>query len=80
MFIELFFEMGKEMEIEKMPTLNYNQKLILRATTDRSKHTFTTAVQYIGTRMNVQLPLAGFPDEVGDVSREKVRERARERE
>lgn len=51
-----------------MPILNYNQKLISRATTDRSKHFFTTSVQYIGTKMNVQLPLAGFPDEVGDVS------------
>lgn len=57
-----------EMDTDKMPILNYNQKLILRATTDRSKHFFTTAVQYIGTKMNVQLPLAGFPDEVGDYS------------
>eukprot|EP00026_Physarum_polycephalum_P003239 Phypoly_transcript_03249.p1 GENE.Phypoly_transcript_03249~~Phypoly_transcript_03249.p1 ORF type:complete len:784 (+),score=142.64 Phypoly_transcript_03249:155-2506(+) len=62
------FQSLNEMDTEKMPTINYNKKLILRATTDRSKHTFTTSIQYMGTRMNVQLPLAGFPDEVGDYS------------
>lgn len=58
---------NEDMDTEKMPHLNYNQRLIVRATTDRSKHYFTTSIQYIGTKMNVQLPLAWFPDEVGDV-------------
>ncbi len=56
-----------EMDTDKMPMLNYNQKLILRSTTDRTKHTFATSISYMGTKMNVQLPLALFPDEVGDV-------------
>lgn len=55
------------MDTSQMPSLDDNRKLILRATTDRTKHTFSTSIPYLGKTMHVQVPRTLFADEVGDV-------------
>eukprot|EP01111_Echinosteliopsis_oligospora_P018977 TRINITY_DN8966_c0_g1_i1.p1 TRINITY_DN8966_c0_g1~~TRINITY_DN8966_c0_g1_i1.p1 ORF type:complete len:669 (+),score=182.08 TRINITY_DN8966_c0_g1_i1:232-2238(+) len=62
------FDAFNGMDLDQMPRLNYNQKIILRTTTDRTKLVHPTSINYIGRSMSVQIPLHMFPDEVGDYS------------
>jgi len=53
------------MDLSSMPAYNDYQKQILRANDDKSKLEFSTVINYV-TKMNIKIPIALLPDEVGD--------------
>jgi hypothetical protein len=65
--LEDFYNALNAMDISGMPKYTDKQKEIIRTSNDKSKHEYSTVINYT-TKMNIKIPTTLFPDEVGGVS------------
>ena len=57
------FDSLNAMDLSTMDIYSDHRKLIYRASSDKNKQEFTASLKY-QTKMNIKIPLCGFPDEV----------------